>query len=346
MAQARLRRFTWLSFTRGMIGRDGYGYAARCILKALRAINPNLPDLDMADEADQGRLEWPVGGPAVCMSLPDWWEFVDAEPLVGFTMHEATRLPAEWPGFINKSAAACLVPCEWNRQVFLDSGVRVPVKVARFGVDPDHFWELERRREGWEPYTFLWHGNGGSDMRKGWDVAYTAFTRAFGGRRDVRLVLHFRQPLCGMPTFADENVEMLVGFLDRPAWRGLLQCADAFVFPSRGEGWGLPPREAAATGLPVLAPGFGGTAEELHEWAIPIRVGGMSAAQYGTYLAGDVGEWAEPDVDHLVELMRWCETHREDAAKVGHLAAIAMRKQTWARTARAILDTVEEVCNG
>lgn len=343
MAQTRL---TWLSFTRGMIGRDGYGYAARCILKALRQMQP-IADLDMADTAEAGKeLEWVIGGRAVCMSLPDWWPFVYAEPLIGFTMHEATRLPKEWPAFINESAAACLVPCEWNRQVFVDSGVTVPVRVARFGVDPDHFWPLDRRREGWEPYTFLWHGNGGSDMRKGWDVAYTAFRRAFGERKDVRLMLHFRQPLCGFPVFADENVEMVIGFLDRPAWRGLLETADVFVFPSRGEGWGLPPREAAATGLPVLVTDFGGTAEELAEWAIPIRLAGMAPAQYGPYLSGDVGEWAEADVDHLAELMRWCEEHREDAAEVGRLAAEAMKRQTWARTARAILQTVEEVCNG
>ncbi len=34
--------------------------------------------------------------------------------------------------------------------------------------------------------------------------------------------------------------------------------ADAFVLPSRGEGWGLPLMEAMSMGLPTIATAFGG----------------------------------------------------------------------------------------
>ena len=329
-----------LTFYSFFVLRDGYGYSANCIARALAPMGVRLEEMVHGQE----ELAWQTPGPALIMGLPDWWKFVHAKPLAGLTMHEATRLAPGWAETINQSADVCVVPCRWNAEVFQESGVTRPIGVAPFGIDPEQYYPLERRRPtGREPYTFAWSGNGGSDMRKGWDVAYRAFRKAFGDRKDVRLLLHFRQQIGGRSTFADENVETVTGFLDMPVWRGFLETADVFVFPSRGEGWGLPPREAAATGLPVLVTDFGGTAEEIEAWAMPIRVAGMSVARYGWYQPGEVGEWAEPDVDHLVELMRWCEQHREAASAKGAAAAAWMKEATWDRTARAIMEITESV---
>ena len=44
-------------------------------------------------------------------------------------------------------------------------------------------------------------------------------------------------------------IEEFVGEDEMPA---LYAAADAFVLPSRGEGWGLPYMEAMAAGLPVI----------------------------------------------------------------------------------------------
>lgn len=38
----------------------------------------------------------------------------------------------------------------------------------------------------------------------------------------------------------------------------LLRKAHCLLFPSSGEGFGLPPREAMATGIPVILAGFAG----------------------------------------------------------------------------------------
>jgi glycosyltransferase involved in cell wall biosynthesis len=42
--------------------------------------------------------------------------------------------------------------------------------------------------------------------------------------------------------------------------RDLLASADAFVLPTRGEGWGLPIAEAMAMELPVLVTNYSGPA--------------------------------------------------------------------------------------
>lgn len=321
--------------------RDGYGYAAIKIAKALQDCGADVEPLDMCD-GDRRRIpmkfrQWNLDNPALIMTVAGWWRDVKTPRLVGYTMHEATVVPAEYVDPINDTADLCLVPCQWCADTFRESGVNTPITVVRWGIDPDDYYFLDRSDHR-GPYTFLWSGT--PDFRKGWDVAYRAFIRAFGSKnRDVRLIMHFRELPPGVSGFGDENVDVIEGLFDRPELRAMLERADCYVFPSRGEGWGLPPREAAATGLPVIATNYGGLAEEIDAWALPLEVAGMSIADYGWFEKGEIGEWAEPDVDHLIHLMRWCHENQGKARAVGHGAARWIAQDaTWERTARQLME--------
>lgn len=319
---------------------DGYGYAAIKIGKALQ----QQADVALIDMCVNGRFSevgektWHVEGPAVCMMVPDWWAQVKAERLVGLTMFESTKMPDWYVRCINETAEACIVPSQWCGEIFREQ-VSVPVHVAQWGIDTEDYYPLDRTRTEAQPYTFLW--SGGPDMRKGWDVAYGAFIKAFGRSQDVRLRLHFREMPIGVLGFRDENVDVVVGYFDRPHLRQMLQAADCFVFPSRGEGWGLPPREAAATGLPVIATRWGGLADEIDKWAIPLDVQEMQWAMYGPWRHGDVGHWAEPDKEALADWMRWCFENRALAAKLGRRSADWLAQNTpWSRTAQQVASVV------
>ncbi len=320
---------------------DGYGIATIKTAEALARLAPDVRILDMRDA--QGAFggpdrTWRVEGQATAMCVPEFLMSIHSERTVLSTMFEATRLPRGWTNLINTKAAAVVVPCRWNADVFRDNGVRVPIHVAPLGLDPREYYPLERERSG-EPYTFLWSGT--PDLRKGFDVAYRAFIRAFAGNGDARLIMHFRQLPKGLRGINDDNVILVTGQKDLGTLRGLLQSSDCYVFPSRGEGWGMPPREAGATGLPVIATNYGGLAEDIDEWALPLAVAGLSTAEYGFPEWGDIGAWAEPDPDQLVELMRWCYAHRLAAAACGRRAAAWLREHlTWAESARTILEVM------
>ena len=95
--------------------------------------------------------------------------------------------------------------------------------------------------------------------------------------------------------------------LPEPAMPRLYAGADAFVLPSRGEGWGRPYMEALAMGLPTIASRFSGNLEFMDDatsWLIdgelvPV---GEDAELFNSFYAGH--KWFEADVDELAAAMR------------------------------------------
>lgn len=319
---------------------DGYGYAGIQIAQAIKRMGLSATMIDVSDNGKfpTSKQEWVVDETAVVLTVPEFWELVKTPRLIGYTMFECTSLPEGWVEAINRYAQKCIVPCQWCLDSFAEQGVAVPIEIVRLGINSADYYPILRQHEG-QPYTFLWSGTG--DLRKGWDVAYKAFMLAFGDRSDVKLKLHFREMPLGVVSFDDPNVEVVAGKLPLGQLRELLQSADCFVFPSRGEGWGLPPREAAATGLPVIATDCTGLSEEIEQWAMPLQTAGRSIASYGCWMPGEIGEWAKPDVDHLVYLMRWCESHRQQAETFGMNAAFWLADNTpWERTALGLAEAV------
>jgi len=84
--------------------------------------------------------------------------------------------------------------------------------------------------------------------------------------------------------------------------------SDAFVLPTRGEGWGLPIVEAMSMGLPTIATNFSGpTAYLTEKTGYPVR-----------YTLNADGT-AEPDLVDLRLKMRSVFRDRERAAEVGRV---------------------------
>jgi glycosyltransferase involved in cell wall biosynthesis len=86
----------------------------------------------------------------------------------------------------------------------------------------------------------------------------------------------------------------------------LLGSHDCFIFPSRGEGFGMTPLEAMNTGMPVIIPNAHGIAEYFDErYCYEIKCG-MSKAQYrrADYDQHDLGLWYEPKIESVRKQMR------------------------------------------
>jgi glycosyltransferase involved in cell wall biosynthesis len=241
-------------------------------------------------------------------------------------------VPAEQIEQVNRGADLVFVPSRWAREVYLDCGVEVPVHVLPHGVDPDAFRPIERERETLTFGTF-----GTPSPRKGIDVLLDAFVAEFAPEEPARLLLKAVRPDHGYDC-DDPRVRWVEGLFDDARLLELLGEIDVFVLPSRGEGFGLTGLEAMATGLPLIATGWSGPTEYLAE-ADSLPLGYRLVDCGGVYSNGVhyQGSWAEPDVDHLRGLMRWCFEHRDEARAMGLRAAERVRREfTWDRAARIV----------
>lgn len=254
----------------------------------------------------------------------------------GYSMHESTKIPPDWIEIINQTCQRLITPSEWLIERFYSCGVKknIPIHIVGEGIDPDEFPIMHRPDK--DVYTFLALGDRG--YRKGWEIAYRAFYKAFGDKQDVRLIVKARPGnMENQLTYqTDKRVSRIIDNAQTMA--DVYAIADCFVYPNRGDGWGLPPREAAATGLPVIATNWSGTSVGIEHWGIPIEKYRMVNA-----IMPYEGEWAEPDVDEVAAHMKWCYENREGAKALGLNAANWLRaNQTWTHAARDLAALVEK----
>src|SRR5262249_32953815 len=141
----------------------------------------------------------------------------------------------------------------------------------------------------------------------------------------------------------DPRIRVVTGFAPHEDLLTWLRALDAFVLPSRAEGFGLCGLEAMATGLPTIATAWSGPADYLDPVdSLPLRFRLVDAAATEANGVRYFGEWAEPDVEHLRALLRWLYEHRDEAARMGQMAATRVHRDwTWDHAAaqlRADLD--------
>ncbi len=262
-----------------------------------------------------------------------------AGPRVAVTMFESTQLPPTWAGPLNRCEAV-IVPSAWLVQVFRNSGVTVPIYVVPLGID-EVFTPGERKRQ--VPYTFLANADRMDwNRRKGWDVAVCAFEVAFCNRSDVRLVFKARERSKSVQ-FTNNNIVVVQADLTPAALNAFYHQADCMVFPTRGEGFGLPPREFAATGGLVLATAWGGTADDIDAWGVPIPYT-LKEAWHPNDEKHGPGLWAEPDVDALAALMVQAATRPADWERHARQAAERVRAlYRWDCFTDRVLDIWQQV---
>lgn len=256
-----------------------------------------------------------------------------AERYIGYTMLEASRIPQSWVDNMNNSCERVIVPCSHQKEAFINSGVKRDVQVIPLGLDVSLFPEIEIPNDD----EFIFGTMGTLTYRKGTDVLVKAFQKAFPKDKYPNVGLYIKTiPVGGIAHawFADGELlksdtrirlniqslspkELITEFFEK------INC---FVFPTRGEGFGLPPIEAMCVGLPTISTNWSGTGDFTKpDVAYPLdyKLVDVPRGDYRGYppeLQADGMQWAEPSLDHLIELMKEIYNSREKAYKKGKKA--------------------------
>jgi glycosyltransferase involved in cell wall biosynthesis len=335
---------------------SGYGRMACALLETLNdkgirtnAIWRNSGLLDTHSDKQKGLIKQPIipaaGG--ICLGyptiIPRYGNLIMAGNRICVTMFESSQLPTGWVAELN-SCKAVIVPTNSQAQIFKSNGVAVPIHVIPLGIG-ETFHYVERPTLNERPYTFVTWGDRG--FRKGWNDAIQAFIGAFGDREDVQLIIKCRSD-SEMPDFTNANIHTWRVDFDEPQLQEFYANADCMVFPSYGEGFGLPPREFAATGGLVMATEW--WADDIAEWGIPIGYALVPAWRGHPEFQG-LGQWANPHHFQLMALMRgFFEKAREsDKARefiqdmCKHAAVKVKERWTWAGFAEQVYAVWKEV---
>jgi glycosyltransferase involved in cell wall biosynthesis len=279
---------------------------------------------------------------------PEPWELLMAPPnnpptpgrkTVMFSMYESTELPRPMVHNLNQCALV-IVPCDWCRESFIESGVNVPIEVIPLGYDPAVFQPTPMRMDG--PTVF---GVAGRTKhcarRKSVQEGIDLFLKTFAQDEDVRL--HVKVHPDDIAEAKDHRVKISKSHFEPYELAHWLSGLTAFMTLSRAEGFGLWPLQAMACGRPVLGMKYAGQAgflSEANSYVIPHReVEPQSGLSNVIYL----GMWAEPKLKEAGQLMQRVRSNRAEAAVIGAAGQKWIRDWTWERSATQLVKVLEEV---
>jgi glycosyltransferase involved in cell wall biosynthesis len=249
-----------------------------------------------------------------------------------------------------------VTPSRWTALAFERFGLAPErVHVVPHGIDPTVFRpdvaaRMTARTTLGVSSEFVFMSIGAMTWNKGLDVLLQAFSRVVETEPNVQLFLKGADDLYPSREYVNEVIGDLPSsakkrVADRLIYDGgtyparmmadLLRAADAYVSPYRAEGFNMPVLEAAACGVPVICTG-GGPTDEFTDESFAYRI--RSSPAQRRLNATELGDYREPDVDHLVELMLQLRRERDDASRKGAMgAAYAARYFTWQQvTARLV----------
>ena len=258
------------------------------------------------------------------------------------TFFETDRIPADWHAAIDRFDEVW-VSSEHTLEAFRRSGTAPErLRIVPSCVDTDLFrpdgdtYPLPDGLRG----RFVLLAIFDWQLRKGWDVLLRAYCRTFDSQAGAGLFLKVTRthghPLDVVISQAAAAVRAVGQELaDRPdivisdaalharQLAALYRSVDAFVLPSRGEGWGRPYMEAMASGLPVIATrGSGNLAfmNDQNSLLVPaelVPVPDAAAREIPPY-AGH--QWFEPDEAALCRHLRTVVDDRAASAALGRRA--------------------------
>lgn len=349
---------------------SGVGELARSFVRALRAgdrphalVNVPQPWLRRRQQAvtarGQARREAPhpisflaVNADAVEAVAPVLGpSFFQGRHVIGYWVWELESFPERWATAFDRFDEI------WVPSRFcLDAISRVspvPVVYVPPGIDVAEAPPADRRRLGLRPdttvFSFVFDVNSFLP-RKNPLAVVDAFERAFTPeerrRGDAALILKSTaavRPVADLDLLRQRStlpgVRLVEAYWPHARVLRLIADSQAYVSLHRAEGFGYTIAEAQALGVPVIATGYSATTDLVDvSHALPVRWHDATlATSIGPYDRG--ARWADPDIEHAAEQMRFVHEQRQAAVALGARARAFMASRFAPDVVAAIVDT-------
>lgn len=283
---------------------------------------------------------------------------------IGYTIWETSRLHFNWPIWINNDVEKVLVGGHWNKKVFKDSGVEIPIGVVPHGINISDF-------DGVEPYsiagvsdnTYVFYDIFQWTERKHPLALIKAYWHEFNEEDNVALVLKtyrgdysedekeaIRVTIKRMKSVTPMDyyppIYLIPNMLSEDEILGLHARGDCFVSFNRGEGFGLSPFAAGACGNPIIITGYGGVceyAQEHNSYLIDYTMTPVFGMPWSPWYRGDQ-LWAEPDIVHGAGLMRYVYENQHASNTRGNTLKNHIADNfTWGHIGKRIIEEIGRI---
>ena len=284
-------------------------------------------------------------------------------PRIGFAVFETDGFDPIQLAAI-KSCDKIITPSEWGRRVLALHGI--DAVVVHEGFDPEQF-KAQPTPTGIIKFCHV----GKSEVRKGTRQVVECFFNALENE-EAYLEMHCENPfIIGWQdeirsflqarNFGAFGVGISAGPYN-PIWRrgglsiklfpsqsenlaAVYASSDCGIFPSKGEGFGLPILECLATGVPAIVGNWTGQSEYLgdsYPRELTLENFYSEPANDGVWYNGNKGSWNVPSDKELISKIRWAYEHVRAfrATERWALEAARLREYTWDAAVAAFKEKV------
>lgn len=273
---------------------------------------------------------------------------------------EADKIPSNWVQACN-NIDLIIVPSNFIKTIFINSGVTTPIEVVEEGVNTNIFNEKEIENSSnfldyiETPFNLLstgqWLHGGPKEDRKGIGILIDTFLKTFEHNKNVGLILKTFTSNNSSVDFelTKERLNELKGLNKYPKIyiiHGNLTDQEmsylykhpkvkGYISLTSGEGWGRGIAEAIACNLPVTVTGWGGQMHYLnstYNHLINYSLGPVSKSALMSRIFTPDMVWAYPDIKDskkkMEDLIENPQTNKKKAIEYGEIFRKLYNKET------------------
>jgi glycosyltransferase involved in cell wall biosynthesis len=266
---------------------------------------------------------------------------------IGYTPWESTKIPEGW----NYNMNVCneiWTTSNFVKDVYINNGIKNDIYVIPHGISEDY---KIIERELTNKFNFLHIG--ADSKRKNAQLVVDAFLELYDGDTDYQLILKYNgfsfaeAYVNGRLVSADQHPQ-IIGIPDILSTDEIIKLYNkchCMVYPTSGEGFGMIPFEAMATGMPTIVTNLTGCADFAH-FGIPLTAE-YGEAFFNSHAYGvDTGNWAIPDFEELMQHMQNVVNEYELVKKSAvNSAKIIHQDHSWSSVADKIISRFTEFEN-
>jgi glycosyltransferase involved in cell wall biosynthesis len=282
----------------------------------------------------------PKTGHSVLMNRASQFEMTFAHPpfynfknpdayKIGYTAWESTEIKREWLDYLDL-IDELWVPNNFCKSVF-EQYIDKPIYVFHHGVD-ERFSPKKRVNDGTLKFIHM----GYPAFRKNLHETIEAFLELYQGREDVTLTIKSYGGY-DVPQINEPNINVIEKTTTYDELIKIMHEHDVLLYPSWGEGFGLIPLQALATGMPVIL--TSGWAD--YDYYMP-DLNIKSKLTYNPWQQTHPGKMFKPDFEDFKNKIKYAEENIEMLFDRHYNSALDIHKNwSWEKVVKDHFDSVE-----